>query len=77
MRLFEVKIITTVYAIEPTVQKLPHAELAEFRRRFAQFDEAAWNAQIERDAAAGKLDALAAEALADYHRQPRPRSVAQ
>lgn len=58
--------MTTVYAIEQAVQKLPLAELAEFRRWFAQFDEAVWDAQIEADAAAGKLDALAAEALADY-----------
>jgi hypothetical protein len=27
----------------------------------------AWDAQIEADANAGKLDALAAEALAEYH----------
>ena len=30
-------------------------------------DAAAWDAQIEADAAAGKLDALAAEALAEYN----------
>ena len=33
---------------------------------FAEFDAAAWDAQIEADAAAGKLDAFAAEALAEY-----------
>ncbi|MGQ0701137.1 MAG: hypothetical protein ACT4PZ_23205 [Panacagrimonas sp.] len=58
--------MTTVHAIEEAVQKLPTSQLAEFRRWFAQFDEAAWDKQIEADAAAGKLDALAAEALADY-----------
>lgn len=58
--------MTTVYAIEQAVERLPYAELAEFRRWFAQFDESAWDAQIERDAVTGKLDALAAEALADY-----------
>lgn len=58
--------MTTVQAIEQAVQKLPTEELAEFRRWFVQFDEAAWDAQIEADAAAGRLDALAAEALADY-----------
>ncbi len=31
------------------------------------FDETAWDEQIENDAQAGKLDALAAEALAEYH----------
>ena len=28
----------------------------------------AWDSQIEKDAATGKLDALAAEALEEYHR---------
>ena len=56
----------SVDAIEQAVQRLPASELAEFRRWFSQFDEAAWDAQIEADAGAGKLDALAAEALADY-----------
>jgi len=41
--------------------------LVEFRRWFAQFNEAAWDSQIEGDACAGKLDALATEALAEYH----------
>ena len=44
----------------------PSEELAKFRRWFAQFDEAAWDAQIEADTAAGKLDALATEARAEY-----------
>ena len=53
-------------AIEKAVKELPSEELAKFRRWFAQFDAAAWDAQIESDAAAGKLDALAAEARAEY-----------
>lgn len=31
------------------------------------FDEIAWDKQIENDAQVGKLDALAAEALLEYH----------
>ncbi|MDP2785836.1 MAG: hypothetical protein Q8O38_14785 [Sulfurimicrobium sp.] len=58
--------MTTIQAIEQAVQQLPAQDLAEFRRWFTQFDEAAWDAQIEADAAAGKLDALAAEAVAEY-----------
>ncbi len=58
--------MTSILAIEQAVQQLPAHDLAEFRRWFAQFDEAAWDAQIEADADAGKLDALAAEALAEY-----------
>ncbi|MDO9453774.1 MAG: hypothetical protein Q7J29_13050 [Stagnimonas sp.] len=58
--------MTTVLAIEQAIQKLPAADLAAFRRWFSQFDEAAWDKQIEADAASGRLDAMAAEALADY-----------
>jgi hypothetical protein len=55
-----------VKAIERAVEALPPPELAEFRRWFAEYDAAAWDRQIEDDAAKGKLDQLAAEALADY-----------
>jgi len=58
--------MTTIQAIEQAVQQLPAQDLAEFRRWFTKFDEAVWDAQIEADAAAGKLDALAAEAVAEY-----------
>ena len=56
----------TVEAIEQAVEQLSPTELTKFRRWFAQFDAEAWDAQIEADAAAGKLDALAEEALAEY-----------
>jgi hypothetical protein len=52
--------------IERTVEQLSPDELAKFRRWFLEFDAAAWDAQIEADAAAGKFDALADEALAEY-----------
>lgn len=55
-----------VKSIENAVESLPPMELAEFRRWFAEFDGTAWDSQIEQDAASGKLDRLAAEALADY-----------
>jgi hypothetical protein len=55
-----------VKAIEKAVAALLPAELAEFRRWFAEYDSAAWDRQIEQDATSGKLDHLAAEALADY-----------
>ena len=59
-----------VKSIEQAVESLPPSELAEFRRWFAEFDAAAWDRQIEQDAASGKLDGLAAEALADYRAGP-------
>ena len=55
-----------VKSIEKAVESLPPSELAEFRLWFAEFDAAVWDKQIEQDAASGKLDGLAAEALADY-----------
>ena len=56
-----------VKSIEKAIKSLPPADLAEFRRWFAEYDAAAWDKQIEQDAASGKLDGLAAEARADYH----------
>jgi hypothetical protein len=55
-----------IKSIEKAVEALPAAELAEFRRWFAEFDGAVWDRQIEADARAGKLDRLAAEALQDF-----------
>jgi hypothetical protein len=55
-----------VKSIEKAVESLLPSELAEFRRWFAEFDAAVCDKQIEQDAASGKLDGLAAEALADY-----------
>jgi hypothetical protein len=56
----------SIQAIEQAIQQLPAHELAELRQWFAQFDETIWDAQIEADANAGKLEVLAAEALAEY-----------
>ena len=64
----------TIKSIEDAVQALPRSELAAFRSWFAEFDAVAWDQQLDSDAAAGKLDALAAEALADY-RAGSPRTL--
>ena len=61
----EVLTLSTVERLENEVAKLPPDDLAAFRRWLAEFDAAVWDAKIEADAAAGKLDALAAEALAE------------
>ena len=62
--------MSDVKSIEKAVEALPPAELAEFRRWFAEYDAAAWDRQIDEDAASGKLDRLADEALADYRFGP-------
>ncbi|MGH8490554.1 MAG: hypothetical protein ACREXS_17225 [Gammaproteobacteria bacterium] len=59
--------MTSVETIERAIEQLPPNELGKLRRWFLEFDAAAWDAQIEADAAAGKFDALAEEALAEYH----------
>lgn len=60
--------------IERRISQLSADELARFRQWFAEFDAVAWDAQIERDAAAGRLDALAAKALQE-HRAVRTRPL--
>ena len=59
--------MSTLETAESVVAQLSPAELARFRQWFAEFDSDTWDAQIESDAAAGKLDALAEEALAEYN----------
>jgi hypothetical protein len=53
-------------ALEKRISELSAEELAEFRQWFTEFDARAWDRQIERDVEAGKLDALADEALRDH-----------
>lgn len=64
----------TATEIEHAVERLSAEELAKFREWFAKFDADAWDRQIERDAEAGKLDALAEEALRE-HRSGRTRPL--
>jgi hypothetical protein len=59
--------MTTLHEVEEAVRRLPSDELAAFRTWFAEYDAAAWDRQLEEDVAAGRLDALAEEALRDLH----------
>ena len=54
--------------LEKEVQDLSRDELASFRNWFSKFDAVAWDRQIESDIEAGKLDKLAAKALAAHKR---------
>lgn len=58
--------MTMLESLERAIEKLPPEELAKFRRWFTKFDAAAWDAEIEADATAGKFDAFAQEALEEY-----------
>ena len=57
-----------VEALENEIKELSRDELASFRNWFAKFDAVAWDRQIESDIEAGKLDKLAAKALAKHKR---------
>lgn len=52
-----------IATIEKEVESLSASELAAFRAWFHEFDAVAWDHQIESDARAGKLDALAEAAI--------------
>ena len=51
--------------IKARVEHLPPAQKAELRSWFLERDHLDWDAEIARDLAAGKLDAVIAEAKAD------------
>jgi hypothetical protein len=55
-----------VINVECDVSLLSSEDLAAFRAWFAEFDAAAWDKQIEKDVAAGRLDALAEKALKHF-----------
>ncbi len=55
----------TVEDIEQAIAALPADQLAQLLAWLAEFDPKQWDEQFERDVAAGKLDALADQALAD------------
>jgi hypothetical protein len=58
--------MTGLAAIQAAIQQLnPAGRRAEFRAWFERFDAAEWDQAMEQDIAAGALDWLADEALAD------------
>jgi hypothetical protein len=58
----------TIEDLEKAVSKLPPDQLAKFRAWFEAFDAACFDDKIQRDAASGKLDRFADEALGDFKR---------
>jgi hypothetical protein len=63
-----------VEKIENEVRALSSEELAAFRKWFREFDTETWDREIEADALAGKLKALADRALGD-HRAGKTRPL--
>jgi hypothetical protein len=66
--------MTTPEDIEKAIEQLDPRELARFRVWFEVFDADRFDAAIENDAHAGKLNAFAEEALA-AHRAGRFRDL--
>jgi hypothetical protein len=64
----------TIEEIEKAVSQLPPDDLARFRAWFEEFEAARFDRKIERDAASGRLDRLAEQALTDY-REGRTREI--
>lgn len=58
--------MTKVEDIAQAIAQLSQEDLAKLRAWFENFDARCFDESIERDAKAGRLDELAAEALADY-----------
>lgn len=58
--------MTKLAKIEESVAALSDAELKRFAAWFADFRWQRWDGQLEADAAAGKLDRLAEQAIAEF-----------
>ena len=57
--------MTTVQEIEHAIEQLPSDQFSQIRDWIAERDWEKWDAQIELDSEAGKLDFLIDEALRD------------
>ena len=58
--------MTTVEAITAAIADTPPEQVTQVRKWLNERVEAEWDAQIEQDERAGRLDALADRALAEY-----------
>lgn len=58
--------MNTVQSITDAIAKLPPDQVAQIRAWLNEQAEAEWDAQIEQDERAGKLNALADRALAQH-----------
>jgi hypothetical protein len=66
--------MTKVQELERQIERLSPEELAELCARLVEREAEAWDREIERDAACGKLDELFATSLAD-HRAGKSREI--
>jgi hypothetical protein len=66
--------MSTVEEIERAVAQLAPRELAAFRAWFEAFEAERFDEKIAHDAASGRLDKIADQAIADY-RESRAREL--
>ena len=55
----------SVQEIEKAISQLPDSQVAELSQWFEEYQNQRWDAQIERDANAGRFDAMMEQAKAD------------
>jgi hypothetical protein len=67
-------IMTKVQALEEEIEKLSPEELVELRVWIDEREAEAWDREIERDAASGKLEKLFEKSMAD-HRAGKSREI--
>ncbi len=58
--------MSKIERIEDEIRALAPEDISRLRRWFREFDAQAWDREIEADAAAGRLDTLADQALAAH-----------
>ncbi len=66
--------MSTVQEIEQAIEKLPREELFQLTGWLSSRFSDAWDRQVEEDISAGRLDDLAAEAIAEHRRAGTPRT---
>jgi hypothetical protein len=66
--------MSTVEAITAAIAALPREQVEQIRAWLEERAEAEWDAQIEQDERAGRLDTLAERALAE-HKAGRTRTL--
>jgi hypothetical protein len=59
-------VVTRVEALEQEVENLTPEELTAFSDWFAEFDWQAWDRELEKDVAGGRLDRFADEVLEEH-----------
>lgn len=63
--------MSTLIEIEQAIEKLPSSELRQLHRWIAERDADDWDAEIARDAAVGKFDALRQRVIRDNRGRER------